>query len=273
MTTRYSPFDAAFEAMVREAVLQLWGDLPGRPELDFGDFFEIRFEGWSAGLFWGDTGMGESNSRALSVIAGSSTSAPTPELAASVAEAAFGSTIATMRRRHGAAIALGLVENGSFRDLEPARILVDRTLIRILDETGLDLRGCAQRMCGPDTRKGKDDYFQCLVAEFEDGYVYIEETDEGRPKISTSVDIGDASYNGRSLSIPTALPQIVCDTVSGRNLGSIVETGREELDRRIVSHVNLYEVDDFFRTSVVHSKVFLLPDDVELGPLAAPRRA
>lgn len=183
----------------------------------------------------------------------------------------FGEAIACLEDRWASARALGLVRGRECRDLAPGEMMIDRILLRLLDEKRVDVRDAAARIasCAPGTRVNNSSGAVGLRVGHGDIVAFHEGL--GPPVIRTSVPIGVAEFDGASLVVCDRLPDSIMNASAGRPLGAIVSTGLTDLDDRLIATVEAAERKPYGQAFEKLTVFRLAPDLVKLGSGRAAR--
>lgn len=182
-------------------------------------------------------------------------------------------TLAVQQQRWTLATALGLVHDGQPVDLPSGEMMIDRTLLSMLDAEGIDIQGAGVLVRPEETDVG-DELPMIRIGANLGKPIFVRQEGLGLPVIGTWVRIGGAFYDGTVLTLNGPLPETVIAASAGRKLGEIVGTGYPRLDDRRVEGVwdvgcgpggfDLWEVGLDF-------EIRLAPDQVKLGyPAATP---
>ena len=193
------------------------------------------------------------------------------EIALPVVKALFEDELARQTRREATATALGLVQGRRLGDLPFSRLLIDRSMRRLLDEAGVDVRGAAAHLSASPNPSSLDNCFAMIQNDPCERSVLVQDRSVGRPVLSTWFAIGAASFTGEALEIGDAIPDTVAAAARGRRLGDLVATGLAWLDARSVREAVTNDRRSPYSPGLgtyARTRFVLDPDLVELGESA-----
>lgn len=146
-------------------------------------------------------------------------------------EQAFFPAMERQRDRAASAQTLGLVHDDHLEPLSFDRMLIDRTVLTILDERGIDARAIRATDC----RAGTFDALQVIV-DVSTQRFEITHAGAGTPRIATWLALPSGRYDGAHLVVTGVLPETALAAAAGRRLGELVAIDRPHLaERRIVA--------------------------------------
>lgn len=173
------------------------------------------------------------------------------------------------KRRHAFACGLGLVDGARRRHLGPQRVRIDRTMLRMLDDAGVDAPALAARILAGHELPTDDIDLHRIWLKFGEPSVRILFDEVEGPVVAATFQVGRGIYEGSHLVVPESIPDTLAAAAAGRRLGDIVSTGVPALDeRRIVSFQNRRDDpddDDDDPARSMTNNVTLESDLVELG--------
>lgn len=177
----------------------------------------------------------------------------------------FGEAVEGLKDRWDSAEALGLVGDAGLVDLAPGRMMIDRTLLAMLETRGIDVRRAAARIAMQSEGAWVDDCSGMVGVKMDHGSVIATHEGVGLPVVRTWLAIDIARYDGNNLVFGARLPDTLANASVGRLLGEIVDTGVHDLDRRIVTAVEVLGPTQQGLVSDVSARIELAPDFVRLG--------
>lgn len=266
-TKRIAPLcpPGAFERLLQQHADRVWDGLPDRPIVKMTERqIEYSFTGWSAALFRHPVrrqAVAEMITWARLLNPDANCSA----IALSVVQMTLSKTIDYQRAWHAAAQSLDLVVGAVCHDLPPARLRIDRSLLDLLEPSGVKIRGVMEQFYAPENREELSHHTNTVCLNREHFWT-VEHEGTGSPILSTWTSLRSAEFDGTRLEIPQALPETILVGASGRQLGEIIETGVPHLDaRRIQTAVGRDPERRGFWHSTTNTGFCLEPDWVELG--------
>lgn len=175
---------------------------------------------------------------------------------------------ATQVARHECAQRLGLVRGGKCSSLDPVRLAVDRSILRMLDIAGIDVRSAVASVS--DNRRIPSDVLKLehLRLELQRPSISIVQFGTCVPEVRTNLPLGRGWYGGDRLTFDTDLPATIAIASIGRRLGDVVATGDPVIDdRRITGLVGEPEavIEDGELRRFTRTSITLEPDLVEVG--------
>jgi hypothetical protein len=181
----------------------------------------------------------------------------------------IGDHVAEQRKLHARAETLGLVVDNRCHDLPVDRWLIDASLLRLVNASGINVLTAASAivaMSWYDLSCGDGD---TIWENVGDHTFCVELNKDGVPVISTPLDVGRGLYEDRSLEFPDLLPDALMDAASGRRLGEIVATGFDHLDARRVETIIRFKPPKGGWRDCSRTQIRLEPEYVPLGHAAA----
>lgn len=174
-------------------------------------------------------------------------------------------------KRHASAIRLGLVGPDGFESLPPERMLIDRTLLALVKQSGWDIFGASAAASARAHRAvpfRDRESMELYLADF--GELTIFQYGVDAPVMHCWHPLGQAQYNG-NLLLPGFLPEVIVASAPGHRVGELVSTGIPDIDARRIKSVHLsrelnFSVDPW--PPETGTWVTIEPDLVELGSAA-----
>ncbi len=255
----------AFQRLLQQHADRLWDGLPDRPFVNMTERrIEYSFTGWSAALFRHPVKR-QAVAEMITWARLQNPHANCSAIAMSLVHTTLSTTIEYQRAWHAAAQALDLVVNGVCHDMAPARLRIDRSLLSLLERSGVKARDVAGQFYAPENREELSHHTNTVCLNL-DQYWTVEHEGTGSPIISTWTSVGSGEFDGTILEIPQCLPETILAAAQGRQLGEIAETGVPSLDtRRIEAARGRDPHRSGFWHSTTNTGFRLKPDWVELG--------
>ena len=228
--------------MLQRIADELWAGLPGEVDISLIEGrIRYRYAAWSAALFRhmveGETSLRSARCR----IRSKSTGAEWQDVATLIVPDLLGWAISRQHARHASARSLGLDVDGRCADLRPGRFLIDRSLLQVLDLSGVEIREIAALICAEQDHDLLVHDGDEIWLTWQDRTFFVQHQSAGPPILSTWASIGRGEFDGTLLEIPDIVPEVYATAAAGRQLGETLSTGLPRLDARQVVTVTTFD--------------------------------
>lgn len=175
-------------------------------------------------------------------------------------------TIQTARQE--CARRLGLLKRGACRQLDPYRIMIDRSILRMFDDAGIDVLGQVMMASRSGWRAIDPTHLERIEVNVEEPRISIVQHETATPVVASLLPLGSGWYGGDRLIFHHFLPETIAVAAVGRCVGDVVITGDAPIDGRLIAgHESNDEavVEDGDLVRFTQTTLFLEPDLVEIG--------
>lgn len=192
------------------------------------------------------------------------------DAAPAIIDELIGRTIRVQEDRWTLAKTLGLVRDGAPTNLPPSEMLIDRTLLAMLEHANVDVRRAATCMM-PCRETQVGDELPSITIGASSGKIFARQLGIDLPIASSWVSISQEEYvhyDGTYLALDGPLPDAVLTASAGLRLGDVIGTGLPDLDARII--VGIFDFGQHPHGITIWEEALLLyvqlaPDHVRLG--------
>ena len=233
---------------------------------------------WTSAMTYRSIYFDWSNRYVDEIIGGTSGRLNWKAVAPTLMEALIGPTIQVQEARWALARTLGLSRDGHVADLPSDDMMIDRTLLAMLQAEGIDAR-----RTGRDVEPGGDfvtgDELPLMMVGANLGkWLFVRQEGSTLPVIGGWVHVGRACYDGTVLQLNGSMPATIMLAAPGRRLGDVVSTGIASIDDRLIvdfAHAGCGPQEMTTWDTGMELEIWLSPDQVRLGdaPLLQRSRA